>query len=367
MNKTFYRVVFNAARGMRVVTQETARSAGKAKGATAVVAVAALASMLAPIAARAQIAGAANVDPAQRPAVMVAPNGVPLINIQTPSAAGVSRNVYNQFNVGTQGAILNNSRSAVQTTLGGYVQGNPYLATAPARIILNEVNGGSPSQVRGYIEVGGSRAEVILANPAGIRVEGGGFINASKATLTTGSPQFGASGNLDSFLVRAGTVTVDGAGLDLRTTDYAAILARAVEANAAIHATHLAVVTGANQIGADPAQITPIAGAATGASPTFALDVSALGGMYANKIFLVGTEAGLGVRNAGASASATRHRRTRKPDTRRAGPIPMASRAAVRAWASMTMTRRPARRRRGSAGLRGMRRYVPGTAAVRGR
>lgn len=298
MNKNFYRIVFNAARGMRMVVQETATSAGKATGATAAVAVAALASILISLPSAAQIVGAPNVPGTLRPTVLVAPNGVPLVNIQTPSAAGVSRNVYNQFDVGANGAILNNSRTTALTQLGGYVQGNPSLATGPARIILNEINSGNPSQLRGYIEVGGSRAEVIIANPAGINVDGGGFINASRATLTTGTPQFGAMGSLDSFLVRGGTVTVNGAGLDLSTTDYAAILARAVNVNAAIYATDLKVVAGANQVSADHAQITPTAG--TGPAPTFSLDVSALGGMYARKIMLVGTEAGLGVRNAGS-------------------------------------------------------------------
>jgi filamentous hemagglutinin len=229
--------------------------------------------------------------------VLVAPNGVPLINVQTPSAAGVSRNVYNQFNVGPNGVILNNSRTNAQTQLGGWTQGNPNMAGGAARIILNEVNGGSPSQLRGYIEVGGQRAEVIIANPAGISVDGGGFINASRATLTTGTPQFSPSGSLDSFLVRGGTITIDGAGLDASKTDYAAILARAVQANAGIWASELKVVTGANQVSADHSQVTPTAG--TGPVPTFALDVAALGGMYANKITLIGTEAGLGVRNAG--------------------------------------------------------------------
>ena len=223
-------------------------------------------------------------------------------SIQTPSAAGVSRNVYSDFNVGTNGAILNNSRQNVQTQLGGIVQGNPYLATGPARIILSEVNGGNPSQLRGYIEVGGQRAEVVIANPAGINIEGGGFINASRATVTTGTPQFNAYGGLDSFLVRGGTITINGAGFDASRTDYAAILARAVEANAGIWATELKVVTGANQISADHSQITPTAG--TGAAPTFALDTAALGGMYANKITLIGTEAGLGVRNAGTIQAA---------------------------------------------------------------
>ncbi|WP_242630900.1 filamentous hemagglutinin N-terminal domain-containing protein [Variovorax paradoxus] len=298
---------------MRVVVHEAAATTGKGsskatsitKGALAGAAAfapmlvgAALAGMLSASPAQAQIVGAPNVPGNLRPTVMVAPNGVPLVNIQTPSAAGVSRNIFNQFNVAPNGAILNNSRVNVATQLGGIVQGNPYLATGPARIIVNEVNGGSPSQLRGYIEVAGQRAEVIIANPAGISINGGGFINASRATVTTGTPQFNAIGGLDSFLVRGGTVTIDGAGLDASKADYAAILARAVQLNAAIYATDLKVVTGANQVSADHSQITPTAG--TGTAPTFALDVAALGGMYAGKITLIGTEAGLGVRNAGS-------------------------------------------------------------------
>lgn len=309
MNRQLHRIIFNAARGMRMVVQETATSAGKgANKATTVVGsslagAAAFAFMLIGAAlagapAYAQIVGAPNVPGNLRPTVLVAPNGVPLVNIQTPSAAGVSRNVYNAFNVGTNGVILNNSRTTAATQLGGIVQGNPYLATGPARIILNEVNGGNPSQLRGYIEVGGQRAEVIIANPAGINVDGAGFINASRTTLTTGVPQMNAYGGLDSFLVRDGTITISGAGFDASKTDYAAILARAVEANAGIWASELKVVTGANQISADHTQIAPTTG--TAAAPTFALDTSALGGMYANKIVLVGTEAGLGVRKAGS-------------------------------------------------------------------
>ena len=91
----------------------------------------------------------------QRPTVLTAPNGVPLVNIQTPSAAGVSRNTYRQFDVQQQGAILNNSRTQVQTQLGGWVGGNPWLARGCARVILNEVNSSDPSQLRGYVEVAG--------------------------------------------------------------------------------------------------------------------------------------------------------------------------------------------------------------------
>lgn len=303
MNRHLHRIIFNAARGMRMVVQETAASTGKgaskcaseAAGRTA--AAVALFGVLVAGSVHAQIVGAPDVPGNLRPTVLVAPNGVPLVNIQTPSAAGVSRNVYNRFDVMREGAILNNSRVNVQTQLGGFVQGNPWLARGPARVILNEINGGSPTQLRGYLEVGGQRAEVIIANPAGISVNGGGFINASRATLTTGVPQLDASGGLDSFLVRDGTVSIEGAGLDAGKTDYAAILARAVQVNAGIWAGELKVVAGANNVSADHGNATPVAGART--APSFALDVAALGGMYARKITLVGSEAGLGVRNAG--------------------------------------------------------------------
>jgi filamentous hemagglutinin len=184
----------------------------------------------------------------------------------------------------------------VQTQLGGFVGANPWLATGPARVILNEVQSANPSQIRGYVEVAGQRAEVIIANPAGINVNGGGFLNASRVTLTTGSPVING-GALDGFRVQGGNITVGGAGLDTSTADYTGILARAVQVNAGIWAKELRVTTGANEISADHTSATPIAG--TGAAPAYAIDVAQLGGMYAGKIFLIGTETGLGVRNAG--------------------------------------------------------------------
>ncbi len=302
MNKHLHRIVFNAARGMRMVVQEMALSAGKATGATSAVLAMALAGLLAVSPAPAQIVGAPGAAPGLRPTVLVAPNGVPLVNIQTPSAAGVSRNLYHQFDVQPRGVILNNSRTDVQTQLGGWVQANPWLANGPARIILNEITSGNPTQLRGAIEVGGQRAEVIVANPAGIAVDGSTFINASRATLTTGTPQLNAFGGLDGYVVRGGTVSIDGAGLDARSTDYTAILARAIKINAGLWANELKVVTGANQVSADQGQLSPTTG--TGKAPVFALDSSLLGGMYAGKITLIGTEHGVGARNAGTVMAA---------------------------------------------------------------
>ena len=53
------------------------------------------------------------------------------------------------------------------TQMAGMIQGNPNLNpnSAPARVILNEVNSNNPSQLRGFMEVAGSKAQVIVANP----------------------------------------------------------------------------------------------------------------------------------------------------------------------------------------------------------
>ena len=244
--------------------------------------------------ARAQIIADPTAPANQRPTVHSAANGVPLVNIQTPTAGGVSRNTYRQFDVQPNGVILNNSRTQVQTVLGGWVAGNPWLAARTASIIVTEVNSSSPTLLHGHVEVAGQRAQVIIANPSGIQVQGGGFINASRAVLTTGKPVF-ENDTLEGFRVHGGTITIDGAGLDTSSTDYTAILARAVEVNAGIWAQELKVITGANDVSADVGTVNATPADATGSAPAYALDVAQLGGMYAGKIHLVGTEAGVGV------------------------------------------------------------------------
>ncbi|MFG3450099.1 hemagglutinin repeat-containing protein [Stenotrophomonas sp. NPDC047960] len=237
-----------------------------------------------------------NAPADQRPTVVGSANGTPQVNISTPSAAGVSRNQYQQFDVGAQGAILNNSRVDTQTQIGGWVQANPWLATGTARVILNEINGSNPSQLNGYIEVAGARAQVIIANPAGIQVDGAGFLNASRVTLTTGTPIV-SNGALEGYRVSGGAIRIAGAGLDASRTDYTDIITRSLQVNAGIWANQLQASLGNNVVSADHSAVTKQAG--DRGAPAFALDVGALGGMYANRIWLVGNEQGVGMRNAG--------------------------------------------------------------------
>ena len=248
--------------------------------------------------ARGRITSDPNAPGQHRPTVLEGANGVSLVNITTPSAAGVSRNVYSRFDVDPEGVILNNSRTRVETELGGWIQGNPWLATGTARVILNEVTSSDPSRLRGYVEVGGDRAQVVIANPAGIDCDGCGFINASRLTLTTGAPVVD-NGVLEGYRVDGGTIVVHGAGLDATRTDYTDLIARSLRVNAGIWAERLQVVAGANEVGAADGGMSVNAVEPTGPAPGFAIDVGALGGMYAGKITLLGTEHGVGVRNAG--------------------------------------------------------------------
>src|SRR5690606_32039970 len=96
------------------------------------------------------------------------------------------------------GVILNNSaQDLLRSQLGGLVQGNANLRNSgPASVILNEVTGTSRSLLEGAVEVHGTAATVIIANPNGLTCDGCGFINTPRVPLSTGSPELGADGAL---------------------------------------------------------------------------------------------------------------------------------------------------------------------------
>ena len=215
------------------------------------------------------------------PVIDRANNGVPVVQIVQPNAAGLSHNRYDQFNVDSNGVILNNSPTSVNTSLGGFIQGNQQINTG-AKVILNETMGASPSHLNGYIEVAGQRADVIVANPNGISVNGFGVLNGNKITLTTGVPQFGGDGSLAAFRVTRGNITVNGGGINALQNDSLSLISRSLTANAQIQAKNIGVVTGANMVTPDMTGIEVIQG--EGDKPTIAIDSSVLGGLYAQKI-----------------------------------------------------------------------------------
>ncbi|MGS63749.1 filamentous hemagglutinin N-terminal domain-containing protein [Escherichia coli] len=312
MNRNCYRIIFNKARGMLMVVADIARSgrAGASPSSrtgyprrqricrvTPLAFSLWLASGMVHSVSAAGIVADHGAPGHQQPTITQTASGIPQVNIQTPSAGGVSHNTYSQFDVGNQGVILNNAHNNVQTQLGGMVAGNPWLAKGETRIILNEVNSRNPSQLNGFVEVAGKKAQVVIANPSGISCDGCGFINANRATLTTGQPQM-KNGSLTGFSVERGEIQVTGKGMDASRTDYTDIIARSVKINAGIWAQDLKVTTGRNNVDIAHGQTEKKAADAS-SQPQVALDVASLGGMYAGKIRLVGTETGVGVRNAG--------------------------------------------------------------------
>lgn len=327
MNKNRYRIIYNKARQMFMAVAENAKSQTKTSGQSTstvtettdqafhqlwhVKALVASMSLWMPLSTvYAGMVADLGANAANRPVIGVGQNtqkqNVPVINIQTPNASGVSHNIYKEFDVPTQGAVLNNSRAGAASSIVGSVGANPYLQKGEARVILNEVNSAIASKFEGNLEIAGQRADLIIANPAGINIKGGGFINANKAILTTGKPQFNADGSIKEFIVDQGKITISanaGSNLGLGGTannnaNYVDIYTRALELNAQVHANNdIQVITGANTISADLTKVE--AKTSTAAAPSIAIDVKALGGMYANNIYLMGTERGLGVNNAG--------------------------------------------------------------------
>ena len=238
----------------------------------------------------------------RQPLVQETANGIPLVNITAPSAGGVSRNDYDRFNVPAKGAILNNSYTLSKTELAGYVQGNANMAQGPAKIIVNQVTSGNPTTMNGFLEVAGHKADVIIANPNGITVNGGGFINTARAILTTGKPEYDNKERLKDFRVdNDATILITGNGLNGKEADTLELYTRAAEIEAAIFGNTVNVTTGANVIDANTGKATAIEG--KGKKPEIAIDVKDLGGMYAGRIFLIGNEKGLPIDIQGAIES----------------------------------------------------------------
>jgi len=303
LNRHCHRIIFNVRREQRMAVAETTQSNGKSASgenqapvtkshrATSVhkyrrtMLAVSFATTALPM-ALAQVIADPTAPASQRPTVLSDSAGRLLVNIQTPSAAGLSRNSYKQFDVPTKGIVLNNSSA------------NPWLSNGVlAKTILNEVNATSPSYILGAITVNGVSAQVIVANPNGITVNGGGFVNASRATLTTGTAQV-TNGVLTGFNVRGGGIAIGSNGLDNSATPYTDVISRTVSVAGQVRAQNLGMTTGLQTVAYDTGLISDqdTQPYAVGA---LAIDTAAIGGMYANNIRIVATEAGLGVRNLG--------------------------------------------------------------------
>lgn len=232
----------------------------------------------------------------------------PVVDIAASNAAGLSHNKAGSFNVGKEGLVFNNNagKAPVDTALAGKVNVNANLAGNAAKTILQEVTGTGATSLNGFMEIAGSKANLIIANPNGINVNGAGFINVDRAVLTTGRPNINTDGTLNGFTVEKGKINVAGAGImPVDQYQYAPaskldIYAYAADINAEIWAQdEINVIAGKNQIDANGNPAAPLHSEGSGVN----LDIGALGGMYAGKISLVGTNQGLGMKIGGNLAA----------------------------------------------------------------
>lgn len=232
--------------------------------------------------------------------VVVEPSGRSVINIAPADSNRVSHNRYAQFDIGSQGAILNNS-------------------TANARTIINEVSSHLPSLIAGEIRVQGARAHVIIANPNGISVDGAEVFNMASLALTTGSigyrqqiDEFGVAYQNPIVSVNEGQVRIGAGGLsgsinrlELLSRSFIAEGSIKNDSESAFATLNLRIGAGEHEFNsrqtiADPAGAWVVSEMnSTEESKIIAIDISSDANLYASRINIMVTDLGAGVRSAG--------------------------------------------------------------------
>ena len=235
---------------------------------------------------------------------------VPVINIVAPDASGMSHNRYDRFDVESQGAVINNATEKTKSQiLNEEVEANKNFLkeNKSARLILNEVMTARPSSILGSLEVVGHRADLVIANPYGILVNGGNFINVSKLSLVTGTPNIEEE-KLKRFTIGLGTLSIEERGLKALDSDLYLIGKRANIAGE-VEAGEINIKTGNKEYDYETGEITSVLEGTQGQAEETGGDedtgaqelkqkypgVDISQSMYADKITIVTTEDGCGV------------------------------------------------------------------------
>ncbi len=240
-------------------------------------------------------------DGATATSVATGASGQAIVTI-APAVSGVSHNTYADFNVGRVGADLLNTSP-----------------TNAARVIVNEVTSTNRSLIEGPISVVGKRANVILANPNGITVDGGSFVNTGSVALTTGKITFNDFLTAPGEMQRNVVLTTDRGAIEIGPGGLSGafnkleLIAKQLRINGpVINAVsradaHVRMVAGDSKAEVDTS-ISPtdnlndwIAYDAPGtANAAVLVDITPLGSLTAGSIKVRVTDRGAGVRNAGA-------------------------------------------------------------------
>ncbi|WP_376697673.1 two-partner secretion domain-containing protein [Burkholderia contaminans] len=244
-------------------------------------------------------AGGIAADGRTATTVSTGAGGHQTVNI-APSIGGVSNNTYSSFNVSKAGADLNN-------------------VGINARTIVNQVTSANPSLIQGNINVLGPRANVILANPNGVTVDGGSFTNTGHVVLSTGQVGFTdltlAPGVVQRNVVLTtdrGTITIGPGGLS-GTLVNLDLIAKQLSVNGPVTNDFTSSTSGIRAIAGDSTatydtSFSPsdnghdwlIGTSSPGTkSNAVALDITAAGGLTAGRVQLIVTDQGAGVHSLG--------------------------------------------------------------------
>ncbi|CAI8784052.1 hemagglutinin repeat-containing protein [Pseudomonas sp. IT-P395] len=221
--------------------------------------------------------------------------GVPIVNIVAPNGSGLSHNQFLDYNVDRQGLVLNNALQAGQSQLAGQLAANPQLQGQAASVILNEVISRNPSAINGAQEIFGRPADYVLANPNGISVNGGSFINTPNANLVVGRPELN-DGKLQSLNTRdaSGQLQIHSGGLRNGEGSINLIAPRIDSQGAITARDQLNLTVGRNQVDYASGQVKTVDPA--GNTGDQRIDASLFGAMQAGRINIVSTAEGAGVR-----------------------------------------------------------------------
>ena len=226
-------------------------------------------------------------------------NGTVSVNIVAPDAQGLSHNRFTDFNVSQPGVVFNNSLSPGVSKTGGLVTQNPHL-THSATAILSEVTGHHASHIAGTLEVFGAKADLFIANPNGITLNGVTTLNVGRLGVTTGHLQPGNGALTFNVDDTSGRIVIGHDGVDTRGLSYFDIVSRGVSLNGQVGSadkkTDIQIVSGPSFWNAGTRSFTKGTGTVTG----IAIDGTAAGSMYGKNVSLVSTATGAGVNQPGA-------------------------------------------------------------------
>ena len=231
------------------------------------------------------------VSPGQQATVTIAPNGVPIVNINAPNA-GISVTTFQEFNVGANGEVINDADNTGRSYVAGLIPGNPnYGPNQAAQLIILQVNGSNRSTIEGYLEVlSRSKPNVILSNENGITVNGGGTIGIANFTATTGKVNL-VDGQYVGINTTDGSLIIGPKGFDGSTADYVNFIAKNIQQSGkVVSSAGLTYIAGANNVSSNGS-----VAALPSNDASVAIDVSNLGGMYAGVVKVISTSKGAGV------------------------------------------------------------------------